>query len=170
VRDHLLDASHVLSANQFAGDDQRVPTSPRASTTAAPAKPSAPAGKEKPNALATSCCWPASGLPIGGLPASRSSYLVKRPCRGGVEGHRSELLTAVRVARAHSGPGAARPAVEPDDLQVAVRLVDRARDLQLPPPDPEQPLDAPPPPPRPSSRQSSRPNPAAAPRKRLFRR
>jgi magnesium chelatase subunit D len=37
--------------------------------------------------------------------------------------------------------------VEADDLQVAVRLVIAPRALQLPPPDPDQPLEPPPPPP-----------------------
>jgi magnesium chelatase subunit D len=35
--------------------------------------------------------------------------------------------------------------VEADDLQVAVRLVIAPRALQLPPPDPDQPMEPPPP-------------------------
>jgi magnesium chelatase subunit D len=43
--------------------------------------------------------------------------------------------------------------VEAEDLQVAVRLVIAPRALQLPPPDPDQPMEPPPPPPPPQGEQ-----------------
>jgi magnesium chelatase subunit D len=49
--------------------------------------------------------------------------------------------------------------VEADDLQVAVRLVIAPRALQLPPPDPDQPLEPPPPPPPQGEQEPEQPEP-----------
>ncbi len=147
VRDHLLDRfSIALSANQLLDTDQRVAITRSAldhgtSSTAFSAR-----FQEETEALATQLLLARQWLPDVTIDRDQIRYLVTEAIRGGVEGHRAELY-AVRVARAHAALSG-RDRVEADDLQVAVRLVIAPRALQLPPQDPDQPMEPPPPPPQ----------------------
>jgi magnesium chelatase subunit D len=148
VRDHLLDRFAIcLSANQVLELDQRVEISRAAIEHAETGETFRARWQEESDALATQLLLARQWLPDVQIAREQIEYLVKEALRGGVEGHRSELY-AVRVARAHAALSG-RDRVEADDLQVAVRLVIAPRARQLPPPDPEQPLEPPPPPPPP---------------------
>ena len=148
VRDHLLDRFAIcLSANQVLELEQRVEISRSAMEHAETAGSFRARWQEDTDALATQLLLARQWLPDVQIAREQIAYLVNEAIRGGVEGHRSELY-AVRVARAHAALSG-RDRVEADDLQVAVRLVIAPRALQLPPPDPEQPLEPPPPPPPP---------------------
>jgi magnesium chelatase subunit D len=146
VRDHLLDRFAIcLSANQGLELDQRVEITRSAIGHAESSEQFRQTWQEETDALATQLLLARQWLPDVQISREQITYLVAEALRGGVEGHRSELY-AVRVARAHAALSG-RDRVEADDLQVAVRLVIAPRALQLPPPDPDQPLEPPPPPP-----------------------
>jgi magnesium chelatase subunit D len=146
VRDHLLDRFAIaLSANQVLELDQRVEIARSAIGHAESTEAFAARFQEDTDALATQLLLARQWLPDVQITREQIAYLVNEALRGGVEGHRSELY-AVRVARAHAALSG-RDRVEADDLQVAVRLVIAPRALQLPPPDPDQPMEPPPPPP-----------------------
>ena len=146
VRDHLLDRFAIcLSANQVLELDQRVEITCSALGHAESQVAFRQRWQEETDALATQLLLARQWLPDVQIAREQIAYLVNEALRGGVEGHRSELY-AVRVARAHAALSG-RDRVEADDLQVAVRLVIAPRASQLPPPDPEQPLEPPPPPP-----------------------
>jgi magnesium chelatase subunit D len=146
VRDHLLDRFAIaLSANQVLELDQRVEIARSAMTQAESSEQFRQTWQEDTDALATQLLLARQWLPDVQIAREQIAYLVNEALRGGVEGHRSELY-AVRVARAHAALSG-RDRVDADDLQVAVRLVIAPRALQLPPPDPDQPMEPPPPPP-----------------------
>jgi magnesium chelatase subunit D len=152
VRDHLLDRFAIcLSANQVLELEQRVEISRSAMEHAETSDSFRAKWQEDSDALATQLLLARQWLPDVQISREQIAYLVNEALRGGVEGHRSELY-AVRVARAHAALSG-RDRVEADDLQVAVRLVIAPRASQLPPPDPEQPLEPPPPPPPPQGEQ-----------------
>ena len=152
VRDHLLDRFAIcLSANQVLELEQRVEISRAAIEHAETSDSFRAKWQEESDALATQLLLARQWLPDVQISREQIAYLVNEALRGGVEGHRSELY-AVRVARAHAALSG-RDRVEVDDLQVAVRLVIAPRASQLPPPDPEQPLEPPPPPPPPQGEQ-----------------
>ena len=147
VRDHLLDRFAIcLSANQMLELEQRVEITRSALDQAESSEVFRARWQEETDALATQLLLARQWLPDVQIAREQIAYLVTEATRGGVEGHRSELY-AVRVARAHAAL-CGRDRVEADDLQVAVRLVIAPRALQLPPPDPDQPLEPPPPPPQ----------------------
>jgi magnesium chelatase subunit D len=147
VRDHLLDRFAIcLSANQVLELDQRVAITRSVLDHAESTTAFQERWQEENDALATQLLLARQWLPDVRISSEQIAYLVNEAIRGGVEGHRSELY-AVRVARAHAALSG-RDRVEADDLQVAVRLVIAPRALQLPPPDPDQPLEPPPPPPQ----------------------
>ncbi len=146
IRDHLLDRFAIaLSANQVLDVEQRVAITRSAMGHAEASESFRNQWLEDTDALATQLLLARQWLPDVTIAREQIAYLVKEAIRGGVEGHRSELY-AVRVARAHAALSG-RDRVEAEDLQVAVRLVIAPRALQLPPPDPDQPLEPPPPPP-----------------------
>jgi magnesium chelatase subunit D len=148
VRDHLLDRFAIcLSANQTLDLEQRVEISRAAIEHAETSDRFRARWQEESDALATQLLLARQWLPDVQIAREQITYLVTEALRGGVEGHRSELY-AVRVARAHAALSG-RDRVEAEDLQVAVRLVIAPRASQLPPPDPDQPLEPPPPPPPP---------------------
>ncbi len=159
VRDHLLDRFAIaLSANQALATEQRVEITRSAIAHGEAAAAFRNRWQEDTDALATQLLLARQWLPDVGISREQIAYLVQEAIRGGVEGHRSELY-AVRVARAHAALSG-RDQVEADDLQVAVRLVIAPRALQLPPPDPDQPLEPPPPPPPPQGEQPPEEDPA----------
>lgn len=147
VRDHLLDRFAIcLSANQVLDLEQRVAISRTAIDHAESSQSFQNRWREDTDALATQLLLARQWLPDVQISREQIAYLVQEAIRGGVEGHRSELY-AVRVARAHAALSG-RDQVDADDLQIAVRLVIAPRALQLPPPDPDQPMEPPPPPPQ----------------------
>lgn len=147
VRDQLLDRFAIcLSANQVLELEQRVAITRSVLDHAEEADAFRSRWQEENDALATQLLLARQWLPDVRISSEQIAYLVNEAIRGGVEGHRSELY-AVRVARAHAALSG-RDRVEAEDLQVAVRLVIAPRALQLPPPDPDQPLEPPPPPPQ----------------------
>jgi magnesium chelatase subunit D len=146
VRDHLLDRFAIaLSANQLLAIEQRVAITRSALEHGESSSAFRSRWQEETDALATQLLLARQWLPDVTIARDQIRYLVTEALRGGVEGHRSELY-AVRVARAHAALSG-RDRVEAEDLQVAVRLVIAPRALQLPPPDPDQPMEPPPPPP-----------------------
>ncbi len=158
VRDHLLDRFAIaLSANQVLELDQRVEITRSAMAQAESSEAFRVKWQEETDALATQLLLARQWLPDVKISREQITYLVNEALRGGVEGHRSELY-AVRVARAHAALSG-RDQVEADDLQVAVRLVIAPRALQLPPPDPNQPMEPPPPPPPQGEQEPEQPEP-----------
>ena len=158
VRDHLLDRFAIcLSANQTLDLDQRVAISRSAIDHAEAGDTFRARWREDTEALATQLLLARQWLPDVTISREQIAYLVQEALRGGVEGHRSELYAA-RVARAHAALSG-RDRVEADDLQVAVRLVIAPRSRQLPPPDPDQPLEPPPPPPPQGEQPPAEPEP-----------
>ncbi len=158
VRDHLLDRFAIaLSANQVLELDQRVEITRSAMAQAESSEAFRQKWQEETDALATQLLLARQWLPDVQIAREQIAYLVNEALRGGVEGHRSELY-AVRVARAHAALSG-RDRVEADDLQVAVRLVIAPRALQLPPPDPDQPMEPPPPPPPQGEQEPEQPEP-----------
>jgi magnesium chelatase subunit D len=146
VRDHLLDRFAIaLSANQVLDLEQRVAITRSALDHAESSDSFRGRWQEETDALATQLLLARQWLPDVQISREQIAYLVNEALRGGVEGHRSELY-AVRVARAHAALSG-RDRVDADDLQVAVRLVIAPRARQMPPPDPDQPLEPPAPPP-----------------------
>jgi magnesium chelatase subunit D len=146
VRDHLLDRFAIaLSANQLLDVEQRVAITRSALDHGESVEAFRARFQEDTDGLATQLLLARQWLPDVRISREQITYLVTEAIRGGVEGHRSELY-AVRVARAHAAL-CGRDQVEAEDLQVAVRLVIAPRALQMPPPDPDQPLEPPPPPP-----------------------
>ena len=146
VRDHLLDRFAIaLSANQLLDTEQRVAITRSALEHGESVEAFRARHQEETDALATQLLLARQWLPDVQISREQIAYLVNEAIRGGVEGHRSEIY-AVRVARAHAALSG-RDRVEAEDLQVAVRLVIAPRALQLPPPDPDQPMEPPPPPP-----------------------
>jgi len=146
VRDHLLDRFAIcLSANQLLDVEQRVAITRSALDHGESVEAFRARFQEETDGLATQLLLARQWLPDVRISREQITYLVTEAIRGGVEGHRSELY-AVRVARAHAALSG-RDQVEAEDLQVAVRLVIAPRALQMPPPDPDQPLEPPPPPP-----------------------
>jgi magnesium chelatase subunit D len=146
VRDHLLDRFAIaLSANQLLDVEQRVAITRSALDHGESVEAFRARFQEETDGLATQLLLARQWLPDVRISREQITYLVNEAIRGGVEGHRSELY-AVRVARAHAALSG-RDLVEAEDLQVAVRLVIAPRALQLPPPDPNQPMEPPPPPP-----------------------
>ena len=146
VRDHLLDRFAIaLSANQLLDVEQRVAITRSALDHGESVEAFRARFQEETDGLATQLLLARQWLPDVRISREQIAYLVNEAIRGGVEGHRSELY-AVRVARAHAALSG-RDLVEAEDLQVAVRLVIAPRALQLPPPDPNQPMEPPPPPP-----------------------
>ena len=144
VRDHLLDRFAIaLSANQLLSNEQRVAISRSAIDHGEAGAAFRERWREESDALATQLLLARQWLPDVTISRDQIRYLVDEALRGGVEGHRSELY-AVRVARAHAALSG-RDQVEAEDLQVAVRLVIAPRARQLPPPDPDQPLEPAPP-------------------------
>jgi magnesium chelatase subunit D len=145
VRDHLLDRFAIaLSANQLVSTEERVTITRSALDHGESSEAFRSRWQEETDALATQLLLARQWLKDVVIEREQVRYLVTEAIRGGVEGHRAELY-AVRVARAHAALSG-RDRVEADDLQVAVRLVIAPRALQLPPPDPDQPLEPPPPP------------------------
>lgn len=145
VRDHLLDRFAIaLSANQLVSTEERVTITRSALDHGESSEAFRSRWQEETDALATQLLLARQWLKDVVIEREQIRYLVTEAIRGGVEGHRAELY-AVRVARAHAALSG-RDRVEADDLQVAVRLVIAPRALQLPPPDPDQPLEPPPPP------------------------
>jgi len=158
VRDHLLDRFAIaLSANQVLELDQRVEITRSAMAQAESSEAFRVKWQEETDALATQLLLARQWLPDVKISREQIAYLVNEALRGGVEGHRSELY-AVRVARAHAALSG-RDQVEADDLQVAVRLVIAPRALQLPPPNPDQPMEPPPPPPPQGEQEPEQPEP-----------
>ena len=145
VRDHLLDRFAIaLSANQLVSTEERVAITRSALDHGESSDAFRSRWQEETDALATQLLLARQWLKDVAIDREQVRYLVTEAIRGGVEGHRAELY-AVRVARAHAALSG-RDRVDADDLQVAVRLVIAPRALQLPPPDPDQPLEPPPPP------------------------
>jgi magnesium chelatase subunit D len=158
VRDHLLDRfAMALSANQLLEVEQRVAITRSALDHGASVRAFRERHREETEALATQLLLARQWLPDVRIAPEQIAYLVNEAIRGGVEGHRSELY-ALRVARAHAALSG-RDQVEAEDLQVAVRLVIAPRALQLPPPDPDQPLQPPPPPPPQGEQEPEEPEP-----------
>jgi magnesium chelatase subunit D len=152
VRDHLLDRFAIcLSANQLLDVEQRVAITRSALDHGESVEAFRARFQEETDGLATQLLLARQWLPDVRISREQITYLVTEAIRGGVEGHRSELY-AVRVARAHAALSG-RDQVEAEDLQVAVRLVIAPRALQMPPPNPDQPLEPPPPPPPPQGEQ-----------------
>jgi magnesium chelatase subunit D len=158
VRDHLLDRFAIaLSANQLLDVEQRVAITRSALDHGESVEGFRARFQEETDGLATQLLLARQWLPDVRISREQIAYLVNEAIRGGVEGHRSELY-AVRVARAHAALSG-RDLVEAEDLQVAVRLVIAPRALQLPPPDPNQPLEPPPPPPSQGEQPPEEPEP-----------